>query len=72
MNQVRAGLAKGPELYKWSSCYERFKKAKDRIIDFYPTYLTLGADQQERKRIYYEIMLKTGSQAQVPVLKNRS
>ncbi len=72
MNQVNAGLAKGPELYKWSSCYERFKKIKDRILDFNPIYLELGADEQERRRIYYEIMLKTGSQAQVPVLKNRS
>ena len=64
MNQVRAGLAKSPELYKWSSCYERFKKTKDRIIDFYPTYLTLGADQQERKRIYMRLCSR-------PVLKHK-
>jgi putative transposase len=56
MNPVKAGLTDVAEDYKWSSCYERFKKTKDRIIDFHPIYLDLSPNEQERRRVYYEIM----------------
>ncbi|TRZ80036.1 transposase [bacterium] len=58
MNPVRARLVNNPKAYKWSSCYERFSKTKDQIIDLHPVYLELSSDEQKRRKAYYEIMIR--------------
>jgi putative transposase len=71
MNPVRAGLTDRPQEYKWSSCSERFSKRSNILIDFHPIYLQMGLTEQERRRAYYEIMFRDGTQAQQCVLKYR-
>ncbi|NQT89959.1 MAG: transposase [Candidatus Omnitrophica bacterium] len=58
MNPVRAGIVVEPASYKWSSCYERFHRVRDPIIDIYSLFNEIGRTNQERRSAYYDIMLK--------------
>ena len=71
MNPVRARLTDAPQAYKWSSCSERFSERSNILIDFHPIYLQVGLNKQERRRVYYEIMFRDGTQAQQCVLEYR-
>ena len=55
-NPVRAGLVKSPSEYKWSSYHVYANGIDDQLIDLDPYYLSLSEDEEERRRIYQEIM----------------
>jgi len=52
MNPVRAGLVSSPEDYKYTSYAAKIGLREDKILDFDPWYLSLGADNTERQRQY--------------------
>ena len=55
-NPVKAGLAKNPSVYKWSSYNVYAYGIKDSLIDLDPCYLNLNSNKKEMQRIYRGIM----------------
>jgi putative transposase len=71
MNPIRAGLANSIEGYMWSSRHNRFSRSKDSNIDLHAAFLELGSNEYDRKRRYYELVFRDGSQARQCALENR-
>ncbi len=55
LNPVRAGMVEYAGEYQWSSYDQNAQSVIHRIIDPHPTYLSLGADADERHRTYREL-----------------
>jgi putative transposase len=52
LNPVRAGLARNPKDWKWSSYRHYAYGAPDSLIDDAPDYLALGVTPAGRRRAY--------------------
>ncbi|GAB1577470.1 transposase [Bordetella petrii] len=52
LNPVRAGLARTPDGYPWSSCRERMGMAASRLLAFHPLYLAMGNSDEARREAY--------------------
>jgi putative transposase len=55
MNPVRAGMAKYPRAYPWSSHAVNSGVAVDPLISSHPEYLALGASPHRRYAIYRQL-----------------
>jgi putative transposase len=60
MNPVRANMASGPRMYKWSSYRERVGLSSCAMLDFDSSYLNLAADEGRRIE-RYKAYLKSGA-----------
>lgn len=58
-NPVEAGLVNLPEQYPWSSYCAYALGEKDDIIDIDPLFKTLGKNDDERRKVYIELMKAT-------------
>ena len=56
LNPCRAGKVKHPKNYKWTSYHYYAFGKDDPLITPAPTYLGLGRDDEERQRIYTEMV----------------
>lgn len=52
LNPVRAGLAKHPEAYPWSSHAHYTGARSDRFVSDYPQFSALGASEAERRAAF--------------------
>ena len=59
LNPVRAGLAKNPEDYLWSSYRENALFVQQEFLKPRPEYLALGSTSRERRRRYQGIFTGT-------------
>jgi len=67
LNPVRAGLAKRPEDYAWSSCRAYLFDEPDRLIKHDPNFLGMGDDHMTRATAYKDLLEMW---ARYPVTKN--
>jgi putative transposase len=56
LNPVRAHLVNAPDEYRWSSYRHHVLGVEDGIVRDHPLYLGLGETQQERSRVYHELV----------------
>jgi putative transposase len=54
LNFVRASMVEHPGEYKWSSYSANAQNENDGLIERYPTYLELGAVDENRQAAYRE------------------
>ena len=66
-NPVRAGIVEDPATYEWSSCASYALGAANRLIQFHPSYLALGAYAKVQQRHYRAIL----SPSKEPYLDSR-
>jgi putative transposase len=55
LNPVRAGLARHPRQYRWSSYRALAEGATDPLVAAHPLYLALGRSAETRRRAYREL-----------------
>ena len=55
LNPVRANMVEHPGEYKWSSCSANAQNGYDGLIERHPTYLELGAVDEDWKTAYREL-----------------
>lgn len=71
LNAVRAGLAKDPSRYRWSSCRHWAGGEADELLDGHELYECLGETAQERRHAYRGLLrdrLEGGSERPQPEL----
>jgi putative transposase len=56
LNPVRAGMARQPSDYRWSSCRHHTRELSRYPIKPHAVWLELGADSAERRRRYAELL----------------
>ena len=65
LNAVRAGLAKHPQQWKYSSTRFCIEGESNKVVDISPVYLSLGRYEKERKEEYkkmlYSELMRTGT-----------
>jgi putative transposase len=59
LNPMRAGMVGDPAEYQWSSYATKVIGTRDPVVDFHPSYLSLGDSRQERQKAYAEYVLGT-------------
>jgi len=52
LNPVRARMVASPQAYPWSSAKERLGQKPADMLDWNPSYLSLGRSEDERRREY--------------------
>jgi len=55
-NAVRAGLAKDPTTYPWSSCTAYVLGTQNGVVTFHPSYLVLSPYSKVRQRQYRTLL----------------
>ena len=56
LNPVRAGLAKSPAAYRWSSCKANADGVANPLLAPHPLYLSLGATPAARATAYQDLL----------------
>lgn len=56
LNPVRARMVAAPQHYRWSSTRERLGKESRGLLDWHPTYQSLGRSEPERRESYVRFL----------------
>jgi len=56
LNPVRARMTSSAQAYRWSSAKERLGTVPSDLLDWHPTYLSLGRSEAERRQEYSRFM----------------
>ncbi|HSW12368.1 MAG TPA: transposase [Solimonas sp.] len=59
LNPVRARMVATPQAYAWSSARERLGQKSVGLLDWNPSYLSLGRSEDERRREYARYLRET-------------
>jgi putative transposase len=69
LNPMRAGMVGDPAEYQWSSYATKVIGTRDPVVDFYPSYLSLGDSRQERQKAYAEYVLGTVPDDEIKLIR---
>ena len=70
LNPLRAGMVADLSEYKWSSYLCKVKGKKDPVVDFSPSYLSLGASASERQQAYSEYLTETIPEYELKLIRD--
>jgi putative transposase len=69
LNPMRAGMVGDPAEYQWSSYPAKVIGTRDPVVDFHPSYLSLGDSRQERQKAYAEYVLGTVPDDEIKLIR---
>ncbi len=69
LNPLRAGMTTDPTDYQWSSYAAKVLGRRDKVVDFHPSYMTLGESESERQKTYAEYVLDTVPEDEIKLIR---
>ncbi len=70
LNPLRACMVQDPDVYQWSSYAVKVIGKRDPVVDFHPSYLSLGENQLERQKAYAEYVLGTVPEHEIKLIRD--
>lgn len=70
LNPVRAGIARGPEEYQWSSYRAKVGLTTQPWLDFDPCYLSLASTAKKRQKEYRSFVEETIAAGEMTQIRN--
>lgn len=69
LNPLRAGMVTDPAQYRWSSYAAKVHGKKDPVIDLYPSYVSLGENEEQRQKAYKEYVLDSVPEYEIKLIR---
>lgn len=70
LNPLRACMVNDPVAYQWSSYAAKVIGRRDSVVDFHPSYMSLGDSGQERQKTYAEYVLGTVPECEIKLIRD--
>lgn len=69
LNPLRAGIVVDPGQYQWSSYAAKALAIDDLVVDLHSSYLSLGKNDEERRKRYTEYVLNTVPEQEIKLIR---